>query len=124
MPSIMDARQSRPRVIKEFDLPEEMQDQDQYVKKSIGLTSLTVDQEMEASKATGGAYAVAFAFARMALVEVDGRPVNKAEAEDETILRNCDQTIRGLIFDAYAEVAIASEKSRKSFLASAKTKIG
>lgn len=113
------------RPIYEYTLPAEFVAlEDDYVKKSIGLVKLDMDEEIKATANIKGNQArLAYNFALLALVEVDGRPVNKGEGEEETILRNTDPVIRELILTAYTDMSTASEGATKKFLASKKIKV-
>ena len=122
LPSIR-ARQDR--VVHEFSLPAEMVDTDEHVRRSIGLVKLEMSDEISAAeRARGNQARLAYSFARMSLWEVDGRQVNKAEGEDETILQRCDPAIRELILLAYADISTAPDGASKKFLASRKVKVG
>lgn len=115
----------RDRVVYEYELPEELADKDEYIKKSIGLIKLEMSEEIAASERAGGNQAkLAYAWARYALVEVDGRPLKKAEAEDEAVLEHTDPVIRELILEAYADMSSAKAGVSKKFLASRKIKAG
>jgi len=115
----------RDRVVFEYELPEELAGQDEYVKKSIGLVKLLMSEEITAAeRAAGNQARLAYAWARFSLAEVDGRKLNKGEAEDETILENCDPAIRELILSAYADMSTASDGVSKKFLGSRKIKLG
>src|SRR5687767_14409014 len=92
------ARAQKSRAIYEYTLPPELAGQDDFIKTSIGLQKLEMDEEVQATeRAKCNAARLAYGMARAALVEVDGRRVNKAEAEDEKILQHCDPAIRELI---------------------------
>lgn len=115
----------RDRPVYEYELPEEIAGQDEYVKKSVGLVKLEMSQEIAASERAGGNQArLAYAWARSALVEVDGRRINKGEGEDESILEHCDPQIRELILSAYADMSTTKDGVTKKFLGSRKVKIG
>lgn len=117
--------QKRNRAVYEYELPEELAGQDQYVKKSIGLVKLEMSEEIAAAeRASGNQARLAYAWARYALVEIDGRRLKKEEAEDETILEHCDPQIRALILEAYADMSTAKDGAQKKFLASRKIKVG
>jgi hypothetical protein len=115
----------RDRPVFEYTLPDEMKGQDEYVKQSIGLVKLEMSEEIAASeRANGNQAKLAYAWARFSLVEVDGRKLNKAEAEDETILEHCDPQIRELILSAYADMSTTEAGVTKKFLGSRKMKVG
>ena len=116
-------KQTRP--VFEYELPEEIAGADEYVKKSIGLVKLEMSEEIAASDRSAGNQArLAYSWARYALVEVDGRRLNKGEAEDETVLEHCDPQIRELILAAYADMSTTKDGVQKKFLASRKIKVG
>lgn len=123
----MDGMFTKPddRPVYEYELPEELQKlNDKYVKKSIGLVQLKMSEEVSASNtAANNQTKMAYNFLRMALVEVDGRRIDKSIGEDETILENTDAVIRSLMVDAYADVGGASPATTKKFLASRKIKV-
>lgn len=114
------------RPIYEYDLPEEVQKLgDKYVKKSIGLVKLRMDEEIASAERAGGNQAkLAYNWARYALVQIDGRPLDKANAEDEIVLSNCDPLIRELILEAYADISSNPKETTKKFLGSRKVKVG
>jgi hypothetical protein len=118
--------QQAKRPIYVFDLPPEIQAlDDQYIKKSVGLVKLTMREELNALDLAGGSAAKAGYYMVMAaLVEIDGRLLNKGEAEDETILNSTDPAIRSLIVEAQTDLTGTTKESSKSFLASRKVKIG
>jgi hypothetical protein len=99
--------------------------EDDYIKSSFGLVKLDMDEEIQAAERAGKNGArLGYLMARTALVEVDGRRVNKAEGEDEKILRHCDPAIRELILEMYAEISSAPEGASKKVKASMKVKVG
>lgn len=113
-----------PRPVYVFDLPEELAGQDEHVKQSVGLVKLTLDEEMQAlARAAGDSIKMAYYCARASLVEIDGRKLNKGEAEDESVLRHADPVIRQLIVAAYGEISTTSEENSKKFLASKRVKV-
>lgn len=122
----MDAPLKTARPIFEFSLKEAgIEDENGIVKETIGLVKLTMDEELDAmSRANGNAIKMAYNSAVASLVEVDGRPLNRAEAENETIFRNTDQVVRQLITQAYAEISTPAEAASKVFLKSRKVKVG
>ncbi len=112
------------RVVEEFELPDELQGMDEFVKKSIGLVKLKMSEEVAAGERAGSnQLKLAYNWARFALVEVDGRRLKKDEAEDEKILEHTDPTIRDLIVQAYAEISTAGTGVTKKFLKTRKQKI-
>lgn len=112
------------RAIYEYTLPEELEGQDSLVTKSIGLVKLRMSEEVRcADRAGSNQVKLSYLFLRDALVEVDGRKVNKAEGEDEAILENCDAAIRSLLLEAYADMSTAEAKVTKKFLGSRKIKL-
>ena len=122
LPNIRTKTQDRP--VYEYDLPEEMVDQDDFIKKSIGLVKLKMREEITASERAGGNQAkVAYNWARFALVEIDGRPLNKAEGEDERVLEHTDPAIRELILQAYSDMSTAKESVAKKFLKTRRVKV-
>ncbi len=112
------------RAVYEYELPEELRDKDEFVKKSIGLVKLLMSEEIAATeRANGNQARLAYSFVRFALVEVDGRKVRKDEAEDETILERCDPAIRELMLTAYTDMSTSTGAIEKKFLASRKVKV-
>jgi hypothetical protein len=125
MEAALNIPRRRDRPVYEYDLPEEIAGQDEYVKKSIGLVKLEMSEEIQAAeRANGNQARLAYSWARFSLVEVDGRKLNKGEGEDETVLEHCDPSIRELILSAYADMSTTKEGVTKKFLASRKVKIG
>ena len=120
------AEQQAARPIYVFDLPPEAVElNDKYIKQSIGLVKLTMREEMTALEMAGGGAAKAGYYMVMtALVEVDGKPVSKQDAEDERILNNTDPMIRSLIVEAQTELAGSTEKATQAFLKSRRVKVG
>lgn len=125
-------KQSKP--IFEFSILETVRDgdvdrtqpmvQDDYVKSSFGLVKLDMDEEIAAAERAGKNGAkLGYLMARIALVEVDGRPVNKADGEDEKILRHTDPAIRELILEMYATISSAPDGVAKKVKASMKVKV-
>lgn len=118
-----EARNSQ-RAIYEYTLPEELQGQDGHVKKTIGLVKLRMSEEVRAAERSGANQVkLSYMFLRDALVEVDGRKVNKGEGEDETILENCDAAIRSMMLEAYADMSTVENKQVKKFLGSRTIKL-
>lgn len=119
------ANRPHTRPVYEYELPEELRDKDEYVKRSIGLCKLMMSEEIAATeRAAGNQARLAYTFVRFALAEIDGRKINKGEAEDETILERCDPQIRELMLTAYTDMSTASGTDTKKFLGSRKVKIG
>ncbi len=117
------ARQSSDRVVFEFDLPPEIAGTDDYIKKSVGMVKLKLSEETKCGERAGiNVTALSYLFAKAALYEVDGRRLNKGEAEDDKVFDNCDPTIRQLILEAYADISTPSGGASKKFLASKKMK--
>jgi len=123
LPNVRKAPEQRP--VYEYELPEEMVDQDEFVRRSVGLVKLKMSEEIAASERAGGNQAkLAYNWARFALVEVDGRKLNKAEAEDERVLEHADPVIRELILEAYSDMStVKSQAVTKKFLGSRKVKV-
>lgn len=119
--------QSKPdnRPVFEFDLPEELTVlDDPYVKKSFGLVKLRMDDEVKAATGvSGNAAKLSYNMAKAALVEVDGRRLNRAEGEEETVLNHMDPAIRSVIMDAYADLCSVEESVAKKVKASRKIKV-
>lgn len=115
-----------PRAVFTFTLPQELQElDDPYIKKSVGLVKLAMKEEIAAGdNIKGNPTRLAYRMARLALVEVDGRRLNKAEAEDESILEHTDPQIRELVLLAYTDMSSVPEDQGKKFLASRKMKAG
>lgn len=112
------------RVVEEFELPEELQNVDEHVKKSIGLVKLKMSEEVAAGERAGSnQLKLAYNWARYALVEVDGRRIKKEDGEDETILEHTDPTIRDLIVQAYAEISTSGAGVTKKFLKTRRQKL-
>jgi len=137
MDAALNIGRKRERAIYEYELPETtynedgsvkelgLAGQDEYIKKSIGMVKLEMSEEVAAAeRAAGNQARLAYAWARFSLVEVDGRKLNKAEAEDETVLERTDPAIRELILTAYADMATAGDGVAKKFLGSRKIKAG
>lgn len=114
------------RPIYVFELPEEVIAlNDTYVKKTVGLVKLTMREELAALDLAGGSSAKAGYFMVIkALVEVDGRSINKADAEDESILNYTDPVIRSLIVDAQTDISGNTKETSAGFLKSRKVKVG
>ncbi len=119
-----EAQDKRPIYV--FELPEEAVElDDRYIKKSVGLVKLKMQEELKALDLAGGSAARAGYFMVLAsLVEVDGRPVRRDEGEEEMILNNTDPMIRSLIFEAQSELAGSTKEAAKKFIGSRKVKIG
>lgn len=124
MADITTARKADNRPVHTFKLPEDLVGIDEYIKESIGLVKLRMSEEIKASEiAASNQTRLAYAMMRMALVEVDGRKVNRAEGEDETILENTDPAIRELLILAFTAIASSKGDQAKKFLASRETKV-
>jgi hypothetical protein len=123
---MFDAAKKKERPVYEFTLPEELVDlQDEHIKISFGLVKLDMDEEiLSTGHVRGNVSRLAYNFARYALVEVDGRKINKADGEDERILRETDPIMRAQILEAYANISTATEGASKKLMASRKIKIG
>lgn len=116
----------RDRPIYEFTLPEELVAlDDEHIKVSFGLVKLDMDEEILATGHIKGNQArMAYNYARYALTEVDGRRINKADGEDEKILREIDPILRSEILQAYAEISTAEQGVSKKLMASRRIKMG
>jgi len=114
------------RAVYEYDLPEEVQALgDKYVKKTIGLQKLRMREELAALDKAGQSAAKAGYFMVLAaLVEVDGRRLDKANGEDERILNRCDPAIRALIVEAQADVGSVPKGASDAFLKTRRVKVG
>lgn len=124
MDPITEVKNQAAPIVEEFELPDEIANKDSYIKKSIGLVKLKMSQEMRCAELAGQAGAkMGFLMARMALVEVDGRVVDRSIGEEETIMEHTDPMIRELVIAAYAEIATVEVVSAKKFLKSRKTKV-
>lgn len=119
-----EAQEKRPIYV--FELGEEEQAlNDSFVKKSIGLVKLTMNEELEALNIAKHDAGKAVYFALMkSLVEVDGRRVDRSNAEDERIVNNTDPVIRDLMISAQQSISGATKDSRDAFLKSRKVKVG
>ena len=117
------ARSKRSRVVYVYDLPEGIRGQDDYIKESVGLQKLELGEEVRAGERAGtNITALSFAFAKASLVEIDGRPLNKADGEDDVVFDRCDPAIRQLILEAYADMSTPPAGASKKFLASRRMK--
>lgn len=127
MDSVLQQHQAQQaaRAIYEFDLPEELVAlQDKYVKKTIGLRKLTMREEMDALDRSGGSSAKAgYLMTLTALAEVDGRPVDRTNAEEEVIMNNTDPQIRSLIVDGYTNISGVTQKQTDTFIKSRRVKV-
>src|ERR1700744_85788 len=87
------------RPIYEFDLPPDLVSiNDTYIKRSVGMVKLTMQEELDAiDAARRDAGKTAYHMVMKALVEGDGRKVNKGEAEEYTIVNYTDPAIRSLL---------------------------
>jgi hypothetical protein len=118
--------QQAKRPIYVFDLPPEIVElNDSFIKKSVGLVKLTMREELAALDLAGGSAAKAGYYMVMAaLVEVDGKLLNKGDGEDEKVLNGTDPAIRSLIVEAQTDLGGAAKKSADTFLKSRKVKVG
>ncbi len=115
---------NRTRPVYEFELPEELADQDPYIKKSIGLVKLTNSEEIRAGERAGiNISAMGYNTAKLSLWEVDGRVLNRGNGEDETVFERTDPAIRNLIMEAYGDISQTTVGATKKFLKSRKTKL-
>ena len=123
---MFDTAKKRERPIYVFTLPPELVAlDDEHIKVSFGLVKLDMDEEIRSTGHIKGNQArMAYNFARYALVEVDGRAINKAEGEDEKILREIDPILRSEILEAYSDISTAPEGVSKKLKASRKIKMG
>lgn len=119
-----DAQRARPIYV--FDLPEEaVALNDGFVKTSVGLWKLTMREELRAlDLASGSAAKAGYYMVMAALVEVDGRILSKADAEDERVLNGTDPMIRSLIVEAQTELSGSTKDATKKFLGSRRVKLG
>lgn len=119
--------QSKPdnRPVFEFDLTDELVAlDDPYIKKSFGLVKLRMEDEVKAATGvSGNAAKLSYNMAKASLVEVDGRRLNRAEGEEETVLNHMDPAIRAIILDAYADLCSVEEDAAKKVRASRKIKV-
>jgi hypothetical protein len=116
--------ESKPRVVFEFTLPAELKQlDDDYIKTSFGLVKLLMDEEISATGSAGrNPGKVAYNMTRCSLVEVDGRRLNKGDAEDDTVLNRTDPQIRAAILHAYNDISDLEDSVGKKLLASRKMK--
>lgn len=90
--------------------------------KNITLVALTLSQEMHANKLveqTGNAYEKV----KMAIVAVDGRPVNWATDEAEEMLNRISPVVREFILKAYMDIHVPTDDETADFLASRKIEV-
>lgn len=115
----------RARAIYEFDLPEDLiLLEDPWIKKTVGFSKLKMSEERKSiERAKGDPTQVGFFMVMSSLVEVDGRPVNKGEGEEETILENVDPAIRSFMVEAYSQISTGKEGAQKKALAAPRTKV-
>jgi len=114
----------RDRAIYVFDLPDGIRGQDSFIKESVGLVKLELAEEIRAGDRAGANMAsMAYNMAKIALVEIDGRPLNKADGEDDRVFDKCDPQIRQLIMEAHAELSTPMVGASKKFLASRRMKV-
>jgi len=126
MNALVTGQQTDSRPVFEYDLPAEMVAlNDPHVKKSVGMVKLTMQEELACiERAEQNPAKLGYYFAQRSLVEVDGRRLDKSEAEDEKVLNQTDPIIRSLILDGYLDVSTSSKAVTKSFLGSRKIKAG
>lgn len=113
------------RPVYEFELPEELTAlDDPYVKKSFGLVKARMEDEIKAtSGVNGNAGKMSYNLIKAALVEIDGRRLNRSEGEEETALNLMDPAIRSVIMDAYADLSTVEDSVAKKVKASRKIKV-
>lgn len=123
---MIEVPQQKPVAIYTYSLKEAgLVDEQDVIKESIGMRKLTLDEEMKAIQSSAGSNVkAAYLSARMSLVEVDGRVLDKTVGEDESVITRTDQQVRELILSAYADISSVSEVTSKKFLASRKVKVG
>ena len=118
-------QQQAARPVYEYDLPDEaVALNDPYIKKSVGLVKLSFNEELQSLEiAQSNPARAAFFMITHALVEVDGRRIDKANGEDERICNNTDPVIRSLLVDAQSELSTASKAGSAAFLKSRRLKV-
>lgn len=110
------APQKAPRTINTFDMPPNIGSV-----KSVGMVTLTADEELAAWKsAKGDNAALAQALAKASLVEVDGQPVKRADGSLDIAWKGLTPQERQLVLSAYAELHKVEEDDVDSFLKSRK----
>lgn len=96
-----------------------------FVQKSFGFIKLKMSAEIaSAEKANGNQGKLAYGYVQRALVEVDGRTLNKGDGEDERVMENCDPVIRDMLMTAYADMTTAPAGAAKKLLASRSVRAG
>src|SRR5258708_4911007 len=110
---------AEPRVVHEFEVPEEYQSVGGEKVRLVGFHELTLDEERRAATRGGGdQMAMAFELWKEALAEVNGQHVSLGDASTDLWVKRFSAPLRGLCMTAYAEVNTPKEKTTANFLRS------
>jgi hypothetical protein len=112
-----------PRDVYIFDVPEGYQSE--LVKKEVGLVKLRGGEEAEATRrAEGDSIRLAFELVKQSVWSVDGKQIQRHNAEDEKVWNDMDPRLRGLLLSAYGELHTPTEKVTSNFLKGMRTTVG
>lgn len=114
---------SAKRMVYEFPIPSDLAND--HVKETIGVVKLTSEEQEQCSqRAQDNPFRMAHEWSKCCLREVDGRPINRAEGEDETIWKAMDPQLRELVANAYNKLHMPKPDTVKDFLAGMRIKAG
>jgi hypothetical protein len=92
---------------------------------SVGLVELTAMEEMQATKKAGtDTMRIAFELAKSSLVEMNGKPLSRANGEHDSAWQNMHPKIRSLVLQAYTKIHQPESDEVEGFLESATVEVG
>lgn len=92
---------------------------------SVGLVELTAIEEMQATKKAGSdTMRIAFELAKSSLVEMNGKPLSRANGEHDSAWQTMHPKIRSLVLQAYTRIHQPESDEVEGFLGSATVEVG
>lgn len=114
----------RARIVWTYDVPEEAQGDDPDKVTTVGIVELTAQEEVWASKRSGGNSAgLAFELWKQSLAEVNGKPVTIGDGSADIWAAKFSSKLRTLIMTAYADINTPTDGGFDSFRKSRRAKI-
>lgn len=115
--------QNATRVVYEFPIPKKLANE--HVTESVGLIKLTAEEEQKATKLSrGDSGRLAFELVKQAFHSVDGKPLDRNNAEEETAFNKMEPKLRQLLMAAYAHLHSPEDDETENFLAAMTEKVG
>ncbi len=111
------------RVVFTFDIPEKFRNE--AARETVGMVKLTgAEEELASRKARNDTTRLAYELVRTSIFKIDGRVINRGNAEGDKLWNRIDPKLRQLLLAAYADLHTPEDDETEDFLESRKEEVG